>query len=119
MKKIFEFYNQNSAQVEFLDSDDKIKHISFPILPYCVFRSEKPRLDFLKSVNRANAKTKCEDLHHESGFILIGLKIDYFLVNKLGRFLGPFPKYTELWKNMILVQSIIINMIIIFSYTDS
>jgi len=49
--------------------------------------------------------------------MLVVLKIDYWLRTRPGRFLGLFIKYIELWKNYMQVLAILINILIIISYS--
>ena len=119
MFKVIQFYDNNSAMIEILNEHNDLEFIWFPILPYCSFRSKTTQEEFLKKVNIANAKTKVEDLRRNSGFILTGLRVDYYLVNKLGRIMGLFPKYIELWRTLLLYLSVVLNCMIMFSFIEN
>ena len=115
IRSILNFYENRSAQIEIL-KDNKLQEFWFPRLPFCTFQNSDVKDEFKESVNRTDAKTKCNDLVRSSKIMLVVLKIDYFLRSKLGKFLGLFIKYIELWKNYLQVLAIILNVLIILSY---
>lgn len=54
---------------------------------------------------------------NESEVILTKLMIDHKLVNQSGPILGLLPKHSEFFKNIIMIFGILINLLIMFSYT--
>ena len=118
IRNILNFYENRSAQIEIL-KDNKLQEFWFPRLPFCTFQNNDVKDEFKETVNRTDAKTKCNDLVRSSKIMLVVLKIDYFLRSKLGKFLGLFIKYIELWKNYLQVLAIILNVLIVLSYSTN
>jgi hypothetical protein len=117
IRRILNFLENNSGQIEIL-KNGKLQELWFPRLPYCVFSNNDVKNEFLDNVNITNAKTKCENLSRDSKSMLVVLKIDYWLKTKLGKFLGLFTVYIELWKKFLSILALVINILIILSYNN-
>ena len=115
IKLILKFFANHSTQVEIL-KDDTLQTQYFPILPYWKFDSEEPKEIFLEKVNRTNSKTKWESLIRESDYLIIELKVNYWLTheqNKIGQIL---QRNVNLWSDLLMYFWFLLNVIILASY---
>jgi inositol 1,4,5-triphosphate receptor type 1/inositol 1,4,5-triphosphate receptor type 3 len=117
VRNVLNFYENNSAQIEILKNGD-LQEFWFPRMPYCVFKSNDVKDEFIENVNRTNAKTKCENLQRSSKVMIVVLKIDYWLRNNMGKFMGILIEYIELWKNYLAILAVVINVLIILTYNS-
>ena len=117
MRKIIKFFADHSSQIEVL-KDDILLTQYFPILPYCKFSSEEPKDRFFQNVNRTNSKTKWEYLIRESPYLIIDLKVNYWLTKQRNKFVQLFQKNIDLWKDLLIYFSILLNGIILASYNS-
>ena len=101
MEFILKFFADHSSQIQIL-KDGILLNQYFPLLPYCTFSSEEPKEHFLDKVNRTNSKTKCESLMRESDYLIIDLKVNYWLASEKNRLGEIFQKHIDLWKNILL-----------------
>ena len=101
MKTIFRYFEYHSSQIEIL-KDGVLLTQYFPLLPYCTFSSDEPKEIFMQNVNRTNSKTKCEYLIRESNYMIIDLKVNYWLTSEQSRLGQVFQKHIDLWKDMLL-----------------
>ena len=112
IKSILKFFADHCAQVEVL-KDELLQTQYFPILPYCKFSSEEPKERFLEKVNRTNSKTKWESLMRESDYLIIDLKVNYWLTheqNKIGQIL---QRNVNLWRDLLMYFWFLLNVIIL------
>ena len=116
MKEIFRYFEYHSSQVEIL-KDGVLLIQYFPLLPYWWFCSEEPKELFLQNVNRTDSKTKWEDLLKEIPYMIIDLKVNYWLSNEQIRFLRIFQKHIDLWRDLLMYMCIILNIMVLASYS--
>lgn len=116
IRQILKFYSQNVSQIEIFVDGNSLTQF-FPLLPYCKFNTETPKEKFNDEVDRTNAKTKCDHLMRRSEYIIAELKVNYWLKKGLSRFLGLCQEYLDMLKGLLANLSIIINLIILFSYS--
>ena len=115
MKAIFKYFEYHSSQTEIL-KDGVLLTQFFPLLPYWSFSSDEPKELFMLNVNRTNSKTKCEYLMRECPYMIIDLKVNYWLTSEQNRLGQIFQKHIDLWKNMLLYMCFLLNGIILASY---
>ena len=115
IKSILKFFAIHSSQIEIL-KDGVLLNQYFPILPYWMFSSEDPKEHFLEKVNRTNSKTKWESLMRESDYLIIDLKVNYWLTSEQNRFGQIFQKHIDLWRDILLYMWFLLNGMILASY---
>ncbi|CAI2387002.1 unnamed protein product [Moneuplotes crassus] len=114
--RILRFFSQNVSQIEIFVEGKPFTQF-FPLLPYCKFDSEVPKEKFSLMVDRTNAKTKCDSLMRESQYIISDLKVNYWLKKGLSRFVGLCQEYSDMFKSLLSILGILINGMILFSYS--
>jgi hypothetical protein len=111
------FFSDHYSHIDILKSGELIPYY-FPILPYCSFKSESQKDKFLGQVNRTNAKTKCESLIKYSPFMIIELRVHYWLARGINKFIGLIMKHIDLWKNLLSLFALGINAIVLLAYSN-
>ena len=116
MRLVFKFFADHSTQIEIL-KDGVLLTQNFPLLPYWKFSSDETKEYFMQHVNRTNSKTKWEDLMRESKYMIIDLKVNYWLTSEQNRFGQIFQKHIDLWKDILLYMWFLLNCMILASYS--
>jgi inositol 1,4,5-triphosphate receptor type 1 len=117
MRDILKFYSDHTSRIEII-KEGTSSPLFFPILPYCQFSSEAPKEKFKRECNRTNAKTKCESLMSESKLLITDLRVNYWLRTGLTRFVGILQQYLDMLRSILSYLCILLNFIILFSYTN-
>lgn len=111
--------------MEILNHVGQLEFVYFPKLPHHTFRSKHAKQNFLETVQRTNAQTKCLGLYKESGLITEEILYDYRFVNEvfnpklgLNKIIGLIPMYRILWHRVMCVAVVMVNILIIISYSS-
>ena len=117
MEDILQFYAQYVSRIEIF-KEGSFQTLYFPVLPSCNFSTETPKERFKNSVPRTNAKTKCEYFMKQSKYMITDLKLNYWLKSGLTRAYGVLHVYMGMLKKILSYIVFIINVIILFSYSN-
>lgn len=119
LSNILKFYSNFVVHIEIF-RDNKLQKIFFPLLPFCKTLPKEIKNNFNEKVNRATSKIKVEELMASApNFIKImrheeKLRL-FFNKNKIS---GLIVNHEKLWKKSAFYINILINFIIIVSYTS-
>jgi len=119
LRDALSFFSKYVCHIE-ICMNDHLQKIYFPILPFCKMLPKEVKDEFNEKVNRINTKIKVEELMVAAPLFIKIMKHEETLrvfFNK-NRFIGILVNQEKLWKNCAFFINILINLIIIVSYTD-
>lgn len=113
------FFKQNIAHIEIV-RDNKIYKVYFPLLPITRYLPKSLKVDFHERVNRDSTKSKISDLMMDKDVFIRTMKHEeklakLFNKNKL---IGVIFNHEKLWKDLAFITNLVINAIIIASYSE-
>jgi hypothetical protein len=90
------------------------------ILPYCKCLPEEKKDDFHEKVDRSSVKAKVTDLVTEIEKLIEVCKHEEYLKKFFNKqkLLALFVNYVKLWKDLAFIFTIVLNIFIIFSFSD-
>ena len=113
------FFKKNIAHIEIV-RDNKLYRVFFPLLPTTRFLPKSLKNNFHEKVNRNSTKNKINDLMHNKD-LFVRTMIHEEKLNKLfnkNKFIGLIFNHEKLWKDLAFLTNLVINGIIIASYSE-
>lgn len=116
---VLNFFSNFVVHIEIF-RDNRLQKIFFPLLPHCLALPRDLKKKFNEKVNRANSKIKVEELIAAAPSFIKVMKHQeklrlFFNKNK---FIGMIANHEKLWKKCAFYINLMINFIIIVSYTS-
>eukprot|EP00347_Sterkiella_histriomuscorum_P001628 403371295 len=126
IKEMLLTLDQHSGKIQIVRDNNTLQSVFFIKMPYCKFQSMNEKESFLQTVDRTNAQSKVEGLMKAHRSFIQQMRQDASIQSI--SFIGLLSKYEETWaitsfvlvRNFIfnLIQSLVINMLILFSYYE-
>ena len=112
------FFAEHSAHIEVIRNKN-IEKVYFNLPPYCHFLPKDVKVPFNDTVDRTTVQTKANGLVTNSNDIIKIMQHQerlntFFDKNK---FLAVFANYVNLWKDLAFTVAIVVNFLIIGSYS--
>lgn len=119
LSNVMKFYSNFVVHIEIF-RDNQLQKIFFPLLPFCKTLPKEIKNNFNEKVNRATSKIKVEELMASAPNFIKIMKHEeelrlFFNKNKIS---GLIVNHEKLWKKSAFYINILINFIIIVSYTS-
>ncbi|CAK81773.1 unnamed protein product (macronuclear) [Paramecium tetraurelia] len=118
-KNAIKFFRQNTCSIDMI-RDQKLYTIYFPKLPICNL-PKSARLEFHDQVDRTSSKTKLTYLMERANFLIKVMEYE----EKLNQVFAKNPIFAffatsgKLWENCAFVTTLVINLIVLLSYSQS
>ncbi|CAD8076144.1 unnamed protein product [Paramecium sonneborni] len=118
-KNAIKFFRQNTCSIDMI-RDQKLYTIYFPKLPICKL-PKSARMEFHDQVDRTSSKTKLTYLMERANFLIKVMEYEeklnsVFAKNPIFAF---FATSGKLWENCAFVTTLVINLIVLLSYSQS
>lgn len=113
------FFKKNIAHIEIIRNNNIYK-VYFPLLPITRFLPKSLKNDFHERVNRDSTKSKINDLMREKDSF-IRTMIHEEKLNKIfnkNKYIAIIFNHEKLWKDLAFITNLVINGIIIASYSE-
>ncbi|CAD8131502.1 unnamed protein product [Paramecium pentaurelia] len=117
LKKAFMFFRARTAHIEVV-RDDQIELVFFPLLPFSKLNKDEKQ-SFQQTVDRSSAKSKVQDLMEKSPELIQIMRHEEEMNRfyKQYKIIGFFANYIQLWKDLAFYLTLIINIMIIGSFS--
>ncbi|CAK81479.1 unnamed protein product (macronuclear) [Paramecium tetraurelia] len=117
LKKAFMFFRARTAHIEVV-RDDQIELVFFPLLPFSKLNKDEKQ-SFQQTVDRSSAKSKVQDLMEKSPELIQIMRHEEEMNRfyKQYKLIGFFANYIQLWKDLAFYLTLIINTMIIASFS--
>lgn len=118
--RAIKFFKAHSAHIE-ITRYNKFYKIYFPLLPECSTLPKPIKREFHEKVNRTSVKTKVSGLLDEADYFIDVIVHEHELKNIFNRnkILYIIATYEKLWENIAFYINLLLNFIIIASYSES
>ena len=119
-KEAIQFFAKNSAHIEVL-RENVLERCFFILHPFCHCLPKDIKTEFNDTVNRGSVKTKVTGLMLKANEFTRTMIHEEKLKLFFGRnkFLALFANFVDLWKDLSFIMTLIINFVILASFSDS
>jgi len=118
-KEGIRFFAQNSAHIEVVRNKN-LERVYFFLQPFCHCLPKEIKNDFNDTVDRVSAQSKVNGLVQASDEIIQIMQHEERLKVFFGKnkFLALFAQHVNLWKDLAFILTIVLNFLIIFSFSE-
>jgi len=117
LKDLLNFFTLNSSRVEIINREGELEFLSFPRFPHHNFPNNDLKSGFLMNVDRSNPQTKCAFLFENYELIIDQLRMHNMFLKI--PFVGLIFKHKDLWSELLLLFSLILNFFLLYGFSDS